>query len=155
MTKNKIGYCHHECCPLGLFSGKYTQGNLQNVRANLYKGTKQGIPTHVYWIIAKYGKTKTKDHKENCQRMAIDWHPSKGFKPLTTRLFIGASYASAARYPMKNRDVIDIGLHVLKPCRMYSKEYKKWFACENESLPIVKSIESFKEYWANAIALIN
>jgi len=30
------------------------------------------------------------------------------------RLFIGASYASAARYLMDNRDVIDIGLRVIK-----------------------------------------
>ena len=46
--------------------------------------------------------------------MAADWHPSEGFKPLATCLFIGASYASAARYPMDDRDVIDIGLRIIK-----------------------------------------
>jgi hypothetical protein len=46
--------------------------------------------------------------------MAADWHPSDGFEPLATRLFIGASYASAARYPMDDCDVIDIGLRVIK-----------------------------------------
>ncbi len=50
--------------------------------------------------------------------MAADWHPTNGFEPLATRLFIGASYASAARYPMDDRDVIDIGLRIIKRCGM-------------------------------------
>ena len=54
--------------------------------------------------------------------MAADWHPSEGFEPLATRLFVGASYASAARYPMDNRDVIDIGLRVIKRWGMYTEE---------------------------------
>ena len=74
------------------------------------------------WFITKYGKTKNEDRKKNPQRMTADWHPSDGFEPLVTRLFIGASYASAARYPMDNRDVIDIGLRIIKRCGMYSKE---------------------------------
>ena len=82
------------------------------------------------WFITKYGKTTTEDCEENWQQMAADWHPSDRFEPLATRLFIGASYASAAHYPMDNRDVIDISLHVIKQC---------------------KTIDSFKEYWADAI----
>ena len=78
------------------------------------------------WFITKYGKTTTKDHEENRQRMAADWHPSDGFEPLATRLFIGASYTSAARYPMDNRDVINIGLRIIKQCKVYCKEYKNW-----------------------------
>jgi len=78
--------------------------------------------------------------------MAVDWYPSDGFKPLTTRLFIGAFYASAARYPMDDHDVINIGLRVIKRCGMYSKEYKKWIARENESPPITETIDSFKKY---------
>jgi len=50
--------------------------------------------------------------------MAADWHPTNGFEPLATRLFIGASYASAALYPMDDRDVIDIGLRIIKRCGM-------------------------------------
>ena len=38
---------------------------------------------------------------------------------------------------------------------MYSKENKKWIAHKNESPPIREIIDSFKEYWANAIALVN
>ncbi len=38
---------------------------------------------------------------------------------------------------------------------MYSKEYKNWIARGSESLPIVETVDSFKEYWSRAIALIN
>ena len=107
------------------------------------------------WFITKYGKTTTEDREENWQRIAADWHPSGGFEPLATRLFIGASYASTARYPMDDRDVIDIGLPVIKRCEMYSEEYKNWIARENETPPIRETIDSFKEYWADAIALVN
>jgi hypothetical protein len=97
------------------------------------------------WFITKYGKTTTEDCEENRQRMAADWHPADGFEPLAMCLFIGASYASAARYPMDDHGVIDIGLHIIKRWGMYSEEYK----------PIVESIDSFKEYWADAITLVN
>jgi hypothetical protein len=87
--------------------------------------------------------------------MAANWHPSKGFMPLTTCLFIGASYARTACYLMKDHNVINIGLCVIKHCGMYSEEYKNWIAHKNKSPPIVESIESFKEYWANVIMLVN
>jgi hypothetical protein len=38
---------------------------------------------------------------------------------------------------------------------MYSKEYKNWIARKNETPPIVETIDSFNEYWADAIALVN
>jgi hypothetical protein len=106
------------------------------------------------WFITKYGHTTTVDCEENWQRMAATWHPSKGFEPLATRLFIGASYASTACYPMDDRYVIDIGLCVIKRCGMYTEEYKNWISHENAVPPIVETINSFKEYWANAIALV-
>jgi hypothetical protein len=87
--------------------------------------------------------------------MTATWHPSKGFEPLEMRLFIGASYASAAHYPIDVHNVIDIGLHVIKHCGMYAKEYKNWISCKNAVPPIVETIDSFKEYWADAIALVN
>ncbi len=107
------------------------------------------------WFITKYRRTTIKDCKENWQRMATTWHPSKGFKPLAMRLFVGASYASAARYLMDDHDVIDIGLRIIKRCGMYAKENKIWILHENTVPPIVELINSFKEYWANAIALVN
>jgi hypothetical protein len=87
--------------------------------------------------------------------MAATWHPSKGFEPLAMRLFISAPYASAAHYPMDNRANIDIGLRIIKRCGMYAKEYKNWISCENAVPQIVKTINFFKEYLANAIALVN
>jgi hypothetical protein len=56
---------------------------------------------------------------------------------------------------MDDRNIIDIGLHTIKRCGMYAKEYKNWILHENAVPPIVETIESFKEYWANAIALVN
>ncbi len=38
---------------------------------------------------------------------------------------------------------------------MYSEEYKNWIARENEIPPITEMIDSFKEYWAGAITLVN
>jgi hypothetical protein len=38
---------------------------------------------------------------------------------------------------------------------MSSEEYKGWIAHENETPPIAKMIDSFKEYWVDAIALVN
>jgi hypothetical protein len=56
---------------------------------------------------------------------------------------------------MRDRDVINIGLHVIKCCGMYSEEYKNWIAREHVSPPIDETINSFKEYWSGAIALVN
>jgi len=46
--------------------------------------------------------------------MTADWYPANGFKPLAMRLFVGASYAIAACYPINDRDIIGIGLRVIK-----------------------------------------
>jgi hypothetical protein len=112
--------------------------NLPKAICETYKPICMKQPNTVFlrmfdWFIRKYGKTPSEDHEENRQRMAADWHPSDGFEPLETHLFIGTSYMSAARHPMDDRDVIDIGLHVIKQCGMYSKEYKNWIARENET----------------------
>jgi hypothetical protein len=127
--------------------------NLPKAICEKYKSICMKQPNTVFlhmfdWFITKYGRTTTKDCKENWQRMTATWHSSKGFEPLTTRLFIGAS-------PMNDRDVIDIGLRVIKHYGMYAEEYKNWISCKNVVPPIVKTINSFKEYWADAIALVN
>jgi len=93
--------------------------NLPKAIRQTYEPIRMKQPNTVFlhmfnWFIEKYGKTTTEDREDNRQRMAADWHPSDGFEPLATRLFVGASYASAARYPMDDRDVIDIGLRVIK-----------------------------------------
>ena len=55
---------------------------------------------------------------------------------------------------MDDQDIINIGLRVMKDCGMYSEEYKNWIACKNKTPPIAETIDSFKEYWADAIALV-
>jgi hypothetical protein len=138
----------------------FSLANLPKAIRETYKPICMKQPNTVFlhmfdWFITKYGCTTTKDHEKNWQRMATTWHPSKGFEPLATCLFISASYASAAHFPMDNRDVIDIGLRIIKRWEMYAKEYKNWISCKNVVPPIVVTIKSFKEYWANAIAFVN
>jgi hypothetical protein len=75
------------------------------------------------------------------------------------QLFLGTSFASAARYPMEERDIIDIGLRVIKCCGMYTEEYKAWIGMENTgqlaSPRIKQMLDSFKGFWSNAITLVN
>jgi hypothetical protein len=56
---------------------------------------------------------------------------------------------------MDDCNIINIGLHVIKHCGMYAKEYKNWISHKNRVPLIIKAIGSFKEYWANVIALVN
>jgi hypothetical protein len=72
------------------------------------------------------------EREENWQQMATDWQPANGFEQLVTQLFLGVSYASAARYPMEERNIIDIGLRVIKCCRMYAEEYKAWIGMKTQ-----------------------
>ncbi len=100
--------------------------NLPKAICKMYEPICMKQPNMVFlhmfdWFITKYGKMTAEDCEDNRQRMAADWHPSNGFEPLATRLFIGASYVSTAHYPMDDYDVIDIGLRVIKRCGMYSK----------------------------------
>ncbi len=85
--------------------------------------------------------------------MAATWYPSDSFKPLAMRLFIIASYASTACYPMDDCDVINISLCVIKRCEMYAEKYKNRILHENAVPPIVKTIKSFKGYWADTMHL--
>jgi hypothetical protein len=134
--------------------------NLPKAICEMYEPIRMKQPNTVFLhifdcFIMKYGKTTAEDCEDNWQRVAADWHPSNGFKPLAMRLFIGASYASMARYMMDDCNVINIGLCVIECCGMYSKEYKNWIARENKTPAIIETIDSFKEYWANEIALVN
>ncbi len=106
-------------------------------------------------FINHYGKTTSKDCNANCQCMAADWHPSNGFNHLVLHLFTGAAFASSAGYPMNNIDVVNIGLHIIKCYRMYTKEYKQWIACKAICPCIGKDMNSFKELWTSKIALVN
>ena len=134
-----------------MFSLQIFQKQFAKRRANPYETTKHSGSSR------STAKQQPKIAKRigSRQQIAADWHPSDSFEPLAMHLFIGASYASAACYPMDDRDVINIGLCVIKRSEMYSEEYKNWIARENESPLITETIGSFKEYWDNAITLVN
>ena len=80
------------------------------------------------WFVEKYGTTTPEDRDANRTRMATDWHPSEGFDTLTIRLFKGRSYANACDYPIPIRNIIDIGICIIKQCGLYNEEYKQWIA---------------------------
>jgi hypothetical protein len=111
------------------------------------------------WFIKKYGIMTAEEREENQQRMAANWQPTNSFEQLLMQLFLGMSYASAARYPMEEHDIIDIGLCVIKRCGMYAEEYKVWISIKNAGqlvLPHVKQmLDSFKRFCSNAITLVN
>jgi hypothetical protein len=56
---------------------------------------------------------------------------------------------------MDDCDIIVVGLRIIKRCRMDAEEYKNWISRKNAAPPIIETINSFNEYWANAIALID
>ncbi len=56
---------------------------------------------------------------------------------------------------MANRDIVNIGLHVIKWCGMNAEEYKAWIACMAICPRIVKTFNSFKTFWVANITLVN
>jgi hypothetical protein len=91
--------------------------------------------------------------------MAADWHPADGFDALTLRLFTGAAYGDACRYPISDRDAIDIEIRVIKRCGLYSEEYKQWIARGISNVTatplITETFDLFKAFWSNKFTLVN
>jgi hypothetical protein len=56
---------------------------------------------------------------------------------------------------MADRNIVDIGLCIIKRCSMYAKEYKVWIARESQRPKIVKTFDTFKTFWATKIMLVN
>jgi hypothetical protein len=138
--------------------------NLPKSICNGYDPICMGLPNTVFlhmfdWFIKKNGVTTAKEREENQKQMAPDWQPTNGFEQLVTRLILGPSYTSTARYPMEEGDIIDIGLRMIKCCGMFSKEYKAWIGIKNAGRlanPRVKqTLNSFKGFLSNAITLVN
>jgi hypothetical protein len=107
------------------------------------------------WFVNHYGKTTAEDCKANHQQMAAKWHPANCFDTLVLRLFTGAAFAGCTNFTMSGRDIINIGLRVIKRCGMYAKEFKAWIAREVISPRIVETFDSFKTFWAAKITLVN
>jgi hypothetical protein len=107
------------------------------------------------WFVRHYGKTTAKDRDANMQRMAADWHPVDGFDTLVLHLFTGVAYAGCTGYTMANRDIVNIGLRIIKRCGMYNEEYKAWIACKSKCPRIIKTFDTFKMFWAAKNTLFN
>jgi hypothetical protein len=107
------------------------------------------------WFVSHYGKTAAKDCKANRQQMAANWHPTNSFDTLVLRLFTGAAFAGCTDYTMDDCDIVNIGLRVIKQCRLYTKECKAWIACKAVTPKIVKTYNTFKSFWAAKIMLVN
>jgi hypothetical protein len=106
-------------------------------------------------FVNHYGKTTAEDHEVNRQCMAADWHPADGFDTLVLCLFTGVAFAGCTNFTMADRNIVNIGLHVIKWCGMYAEEYKAWIAHEAIRPRIVETFDSFKTFWAAKIILVN
>ncbi len=76
------------------------------------------------WFVDHYGKTMAEDREANRQCMAANWHPTNGFNTLILRLFTGAAFLGCTNFMMAGRDIVSIGLCVIKQCGTYAEEYK-------------------------------
>jgi hypothetical protein len=56
---------------------------------------------------------------------------------------------------MNNVDIVNIGPRIIKQCGMYGKEYKAWIACKAVHPCIIKTVNTFKTFWAAKITLVN
>jgi hypothetical protein len=65
--------------------------------------------------------------------MAADWHPSIGFEVLILLLFCGVTFASLSGHPMTDKDIIDIGVHVLNCMGVFPPKYKMWILHGNNA----------------------
>ena len=99
------------------------------------------------FFVTKFGASTPEDRENNRQRMAQDWHPSQGFKTLENRLFLGQAYSHVADHPIEEKDMVDIGLRVLRKCGLYPEEYKAWISRPDNE----QTYSHFKKYWALAI----
>jgi hypothetical protein len=80
----------------------------------------------IAWFVAKYDRTSADNRKANCTAMALEWHPSKGFKLLVVCLFQGATFANLAKHPIPNDDIVGIGICVTHWTGLFVEEYKAW-----------------------------
>jgi hypothetical protein len=85
--------------------------------------------------------------------MAAGWHPSMGFKVLTSRLFRGVTFASLSGHPITNKDTVDIGVHVLNSTSIFAKEYKAWILRGNNASK-TNDFAAFKSFWENAVQIV-
>jgi hypothetical protein len=107
------------------------------------------------WFAQHYNTTTAEDRDANRQQIAANWHPSNCFDALTLGLFMSAAYPNATGYPIVDRNIVNIGIRVIKQCGLYAEEYKSWIARATATPHIVKMLDTFKKFWADKITLVN
>ncbi len=56
---------------------------------------------------------------------------------------------------MNNVNIINIGLCIIKQCRMYGEKYKAWIAHKTVRPPFIETVDTFNTFWATKITLVN
>jgi hypothetical protein len=107
------------------------------------------------WFVDHYRKTTAEDCKANRQQTAADWHPANDLTHSSSPSSQRVAFAGCTNFTMADRDIVDIGLRVIKQCGMYAKEYKAWIAREAIHPRIIKTFDSFKTFWVAKITLVN
>ncbi len=62
---------------------------------------------------------------------------------------------TATGYPIVDRDIVDIGIQVIKQCGLYAEEYKSWIARATTTPCVVEMLDTFKTFWVDKITLVN
>jgi hypothetical protein len=82
--------------------------------------------------------------------MALEWHPSQGFKLLVACLFQGATFANLLKHPIPNNDVVDISICVIHQTGLFLEEYKAWITRGNNPTNNI-DFASFHPSWKTAV----
>jgi hypothetical protein len=78
--------------------------------------------------------------------MVADRHPINGFETLVLRLFTSVEFSGCTNFTMADRNIVDIGLCVIKWCGMYAEEYKGRITREAIRPRIIKTFDPFKTF---------
>ncbi len=65
------------------------------------------------------------------------------------------AYANATGYPIVDRNIVDIGIRIIKQCGLYAEEYKSWIAQATATPQVVEVLNTFKTFWADKITIVN
>jgi hypothetical protein len=106
------------------------------------------------WFITKYPRTSAEDCKANRTAMALEWHPSQGFKLLVVLLFQGATFVNLAKHPIPNNDIVDIGIRVIHCTRLFAEEYKAWTTHGNNPTNTI-NFAPFRTFWETNINIVS
>jgi hypothetical protein len=102
------------------------------------------------WFVAKYSRTSVDNREANCTAMALEWHPSQGFKLLVAHRFRGATFANFAKHPIPDNDTTDIGICVSHQTGLFAEEYKAWIT-RGDNATNDMDFAAFGPFWKTAI----